>query len=191
MTLWYTARGAGLAALVALSAATALGALVSMPSPNPARRIVVQYAHRAAAVLGLALLAVHITAILADAKAHVGILGALIPFQSSYRPGSVAFGSVCRVRVPRRGRTRPRPRATCPFAAGRPRLAGAHALAYLGWAAAIIHGFRSGTDVGQGWVDALFLVCLVGVLAAITARLVSLARRDYVRRAMVPIQATR
>jgi hypothetical protein len=37
----------------------------------------------------------------------------------------------------------------------------------------------------------LFLICLVGVLAAITARLVSVARRDYVRRAMVPIEATR
>jgi hypothetical protein len=66
-----------------------------------------------------------------------------------------------------------------------------HASAYLGWAAAILHGFRSGTDVGTGWVDAVFLVCLVGVLAAITARLVSLARRDYVRRAMVPVEATR
>ena len=191
MTLWYTARGAGLAALVALSAATAHGALVSMPSPNPARRIVVQYAHRAAAALGVALLAVHITAILADAKAHVGILGALIPFQSSYRPGSVAFGSVAAYVF----------LAVSALGLGRGRLArspqairhwrGLHALAYLGWAAAIIHGFRSGTDVGQGWVDALFLICLVGVLAAITARLVSLARRDYVRRAMVPIKATR
>ena len=190
MMLWYTARGAGLAALVALSAATALGALVSMPSPHPARRIVVQYAHRAAAVLGLALLAVHITAILADGKAHVGILGALIPFQSSYRPGSVAFGSVAAYVF----------LAVSALGLGRGRLArspqairvwrGLHALAYLGWAAAIIHGFRSGTDVGEGWVDALFLVCLVGVLAAITARLVSLARRDYVRRAMVPVEAT-
>jgi len=191
MTLWYTARGAGLAALVALSAATALGALVSMPSRNRARRVAVQYAHRSAAVLGLALLAVHITAILADAKAHVGILGALIPFQSSYRPGSVAFGSVAAyvfLAVSALGLSRGR-------LAGSPQAIrvwrGLHALAYLGWAAAILHGFRSGTDIGTGWVDALFLICLVGVLAAITARLVSVARRDYVRRAMVPIKATR
>jgi len=191
MTLWYTARGAGLAALVALSMATALGAVVSMPSRNPARRVVLQYAHRAAAVLGLALLAVHVTAIVADAKAHVGVLGALIPFQSSYRPGSVALGSVAAYLF----------LAVSALGLGRGRLArspqairvwrGLHALAYLGWAAAILHGFRSGTDVGTGWVDAVFLVCLVGVLAAITARLVSLARRDYVRRAMVPVEATR
>ena len=191
MTLWYTARGAGLAALVALSIATALGAVVSMPSRNPARRVVLQYAHRAAAVLGLALLAVHVTAIVADAKAHVGVLGALIPFQSSYRPGSVALGSLAAYLF----------LAVSALGLGRGRLAhspqairvwrGLHALAYLGWAAAILHGFRSGTDVGTGWVDAVFLVCLVGVLAAITARLVSLARRDYVRRAMVPVEATR
>ena len=191
MTLWYTARGAGLAALVVLSAATALGALVSMPSRNPARRVAVQYAHRSAAVLGLALLAVHLTAILADAQAHVGIVGAFIPFQSSYRPGSVALGSVAAYVF----------LAVSALGLGRGRLAhsrkasrvwrGLHALAYVGWAAAILHGFRSGTDVGTGWVDALFLICLVGVLAAITARLFSLARRDYVRRAMLPIEATR
>ena len=191
MTLWYTARGAGLAALVALSMATALGALVSMPSRNPARRVVVQYAHRAAAVLGLALLAVHMTAIIADGKAHVGLLGAVIPFQSSYRPGSVAFGSVAAYLFLAvsalglsRGRLARSPRATRVWR-------GLHALSYLGWAAAILHGFRSGTDVGTGWVDVLFLISLVGVLAAITARLISLARRDYVRRAMVPIEATR
>ena len=191
MTLWYTARGAGLAALMALSAATALGAFVSMPSRNPARRVVVQYAHLAAAVFGLALLAVHITAIVADGKAHVSVLGALIPFQSGYRPGSVAFGSVAAYLFLgvsalglSRGRLARSPRAIRVWR-------GLHALAYLGWAAAMLHGFRSGTDVGAGWVDALFLICLVGVLAAITARLVSFARRDYARRAMVPVEATR
>ena len=191
MTLWYTARGAGLAALVALSAATALGALVSMPSGNAARRVVVQYAHRAAAVLGLALLAVHVTAILADAKAHVGIVGALVPFQSSYRPGSVALGSLAAylvLGVSALGLARGRlARSAHAIRAWR----GLHALAYVGWGAAILHGFRSGTDVGEGWVDALFLSCLIVVLAAITARLVSIARGGYVRRAMVPLEATR
>ena len=74
MTLWYTARGAALAALIALSVATALGALVSLPSRNAARRVIVQYVHRSAAVLGLGLLALHVTAIVLDSKAHVGLL---------------------------------------------------------------------------------------------------------------------
>jgi hypothetical protein len=162
-----------------------------MPSRNAARRVVIQYAHRAAAVLGLALLAVHITAILTDARAHVGILGALVPFQSGYRPGSVAFGSVAAygfVAVSALGLARGR-LARSPQAIRVWR--GLHALAYVGWGSAILHGFRSGTDVGQGWVDAIFVVCLIAVLAAITARLVSLARGGYVRRAMTPIGATR
>jgi hypothetical protein len=191
MMLWYTARGAGLAALVALSAATALGALVSMPSRNAARRVVVQYAHRAAAVLGLALLAVHLTAILADGQAHVGVIGALVPFQSSYRPGSVALSSLAAylfLGVSTLGLARGR-LAQSPEAVRVWRWL--HALAYAGWGAAMLHGFRSGTDVGEGWVDALFVVCLVAVLAAIAGRLVSLARSGYVRRAMLPIEASR
>jgi hypothetical protein len=190
MMLWYTARGAGLAALIALSLATALGALVSMPSRHAARRVVVQYAHRSAAALGLALLAVHLTAILADADAHVGILGALVPFQSSYRPGSVAFGSLALylfVVVAALGFARGRlARSARAVRVWR----GLHALSYLAWASAILHGFRSGSDVGAGWVDALFLVCLGGVLAAVAARAISLAGGGYVRRAMRPLGAT-
>lgn len=190
MTLWYTARGAGLAALVALSLATALGAVVSIPGRNAVRRVVLQYTHRAAAVLGLGLLLVHLTAILADAQAGVGVVGALVPFQSSYRPGSVALGSIAayvflgvsalglaRGRMTRSDRALRRWRAL-------------HGLSYGGWALAILHGFRSGTDVGTGWVDLLFLVCLVGVLAAVAARLLSLARGDYLRHTMRPAAVT-
>ena len=51
-TLWFTARGAGLSALLVLSVATALGALTSIKSAKPSTRVVVQYVHRSAAVLG-------------------------------------------------------------------------------------------------------------------------------------------
>ena len=110
MTLWYTARGAALAALIALSVATALGALVSLPSRNAARRVIVQYAHRSAAVLGIGLLALHVTAIVLDSKAHVSLLGALVPFTSGYRPEWVGLGTIALYLMLGVDRARPGPR---------------------------------------------------------------------------------
>src|SRR6202000_1898422 len=77
MTLWFTARGAGLSALLLLSISTALGALMTGRT-DAAGRVVWHYVHRITASLGLAVLALHITTILADPFAHVGWKGALI-----------------------------------------------------------------------------------------------------------------
>ena len=165
MTVWYFARGAGLSALVLLSISTALGALVSRHG-RAARRYVIQYLHRATAGLGIVALAVHIGLILTDSYAQVGWLGALVPFESGYRPTWVALGTLAAyvfVSVSLLGLARGR-LAASPRAAGLWR--GTHALAYLGWVAAMWHGFESGTDSDVGWTRVLYLVCLVGVLAA-------------------------
>src|SRR5207237_5743978 len=69
--------------------------IVSARVPSrPDQRVIVQYAHRTAASLGLAVLGLHITAILGDSLAHVGVIGALVPFTSSYRPLWVGLGSI-------------------------------------------------------------------------------------------------
>ena len=85
MTIWYLARGTGLAALVLLSISTAVGALMSGRG-KATRRVVWNYVHRVSASLGLAVLAVHLVTILADSYAGVGWVGALVPFTSGYRP---------------------------------------------------------------------------------------------------------
>jgi len=183
MTIWFIARGAGLSALVLLTISTCLGALVSRPSaaapdPSPTRRYLVQYLHRATAGLGLTVLALHVGTILADSYAGVGWRGALIPFTSGYRPTAVALGSLaayCFLGVAVLGLARGRMAAS-------PRGAriwrGLHALAYVGWGAAILHGFTSGTDSSVGWVRLLYVSCFIAVVAAITARAVALVRPD-------------
>ena len=188
MTLWYTARGAALAALIALSVATALGALVSLPSRNAARRVIVQYAHRSAAVLGIGLLALHVTAIVLDSKANVGLLGAVVPFTSGYRPLWVGLGTLAlylMLGVTALGLARGRLAESVQAVRVWRRL---HQLSYGAWALAIVHGLKSGTDVGTGWVNLIFVGCLVGVLAAVTARLVSVSRGATVRTAMEPVR---
>jgi len=191
MELWYTARGAGLAALILLSLTTVLGTLAARDgltarTGNPAVRYVMQYVHRACAGLGLTVLALHIGTILADSYANVGLRGALIPFASGYRPTPVALGTLAVYTL----------LLAAVFGLARGRLANSprgarvwrrvHALAYLGWGVAIWHGFFSGTDSGLGWVRLLYVICLAGVLGAVATRLVQF-RKPHPRDRFAPL----
>ena len=184
MTLWYTARGAGLAALVVLTLATSLGALTSVKIRSSSARVVMQYTHRAAAAVGLGLIALHIGTILADAQAGVGVRGALVPFASAYRPNAVALGSIAAyllVTIAALGLARGRLAASARGAAWWRRV---HTLAYGAWALAMLHGLNAGTDAGLTWVRTLWAICLVAVLTCVAVRLSALARRGVVVGAM-------
>jgi predicted ferric reductase len=184
MTLWYTARGAGLAALVVLTLSTSLGALTSVKIRSSAARVVMQYTHRAAAAVGLGLIALHVGTIVADAKAGVGVRGALVPFASAYRPNAVALGSIAAyllVTIAALALARGRLAASAHGAAWWRRV---HTLAYGAWALAMLHGLTAGTDAGLTWVRTLWAMCLVAVLTSVAARLSALARRGVVVGAM-------
>ncbi|MDT4903973.1 MAG: methionine sulfoxide reductase heme-binding subunit [Pseudonocardiales bacterium] len=175
MNVWFTARGAGLSALVLLTISTGLGALVSRHG-RASTRYVIQYVHRAAAGLGLAVLALHVGTILADSYAKVGWRGALIPFTAGYRPTWVALGSLAAytfVGVAVLGLARGR-MAGSPLGARVWR--SLHGLAYVGWASAMLHGFNSGTDRSVGWVRLLYLACLVAVLSSVVVRVAQVRR---------------
>jgi predicted ferric reductase len=191
MSLWYTARGAGLAALIMLTLATTLGALGSVKAARPDVRVLTQYLHRTAAALGLSLLVVHITAILFDADAGVGLTGAIVPFASGYRPGSVAFGSLAIytfLLVSVLGLARGRMAGS---ARGARIWRGLHLLSYVGWGMAMYHGFFSGSDSSLTWVRALYVLCLAAVGVAVVVRLSRLANGGQVRRAMQRVEPTR
>lgn len=183
MTIWFTARGAGLATLVMFSAATCLGALVSRDGigarrGRPAARYIAQYVHRACAGLGVGLLALHITMILADSFAHVGWLGALVPFESGYRANTVALGTLAGyvfVTVAALGLARGRLAGS---ARGARAWRATHVLAYAGWGLAMLHGFTTGSDSSLGWVRVLYLGCLCAVVGALATRLVTIRSRD-------------
>lgn len=175
MSIWLTARGAGLSALVLLSAATALGALVSHPGPAT-RRYVVQYVHRAAAGLGLGVLVLHVTTILLDSYADVGITGAIVPFTAGYRPTWVGLGSLATyvlVGVSLLGLARGRMAAGARGARLWRRL---HGLSYAGWGLALLHGFTSGTDSPVGWVRLVYVACLAAVIGSVTYRVAAAPR---------------
>jgi len=163
---WFTARGAGLSAMLMLSLATALGAFGSVRLRSAAARIITQYMHRTAAILGLGLMALHVTTLVLDSKAHVGLSGALVPFAAHYRPNSVALGSIAAyllLILTATGLARGRLASS---AIGARMWRGVHLLAYPMWGLTVLHGLLSGTDRGQTWVEGLDVLCILVVLAA-------------------------
>jgi methionine sulfoxide reductase heme-binding subunit len=180
MTIWYIARGAGLAALLLLTISTCIGAVMTGRG-KPASRVVVQYLHRVTASLGLGALVLHVSTILADSYAHVGWKAAIIPFTSAYRPTWVGLGTLAIytfVLVAALGFARGR------FAASQRAAAiwrWLHSLAYVGWGMAMLHGLNSGTDSSVGWVRWLYVACGAGVLASVAVRFGFAKRVDLVR----------
>lgn len=194
MMLWFTARGAGLSALVLLSLATALGAYVSVPSRSLTGRAVLQYVHRAAGALGLGVLALHVITIVADSFAHVGVTGAIVPFTAGYRATWVGLGTIAGYLLLlvaalgfARGRLATTPRAAATWRAF-------HATGYLAWGLGMVHGIFSGTDTGTGWVTALYVGSAVAVLGALAYRLAARPAAPTgpaPARSRIPVGATR
>jgi predicted ferric reductase len=170
-TLWFTARGTGLTALLVLSLTTALGAASSVKSRAVAGRIIAQSVHRTSALLGLALIVVHVSTIILDGKAHIGVSGALIPFTAHYRPNAVAAGTAALYIFVfaatlglARGRLANSPTWSLSWRA-------LHATAYLGWGLAVLHELLAGTDAHQPWVRMLTIGCVALVAIALLYRL--------------------
>ena len=188
MTLWFTARGAGLSALLLLSMSTALGALMTGRG-TPAGRVVWHYVHRSDRVAGTpACSSCIIATILADPYAGVGWRAALIPFTSGYRPTWVGLGTLAVYTFvlvaavgAARGRFASTPRGAAIWRA-------LHSLAYLGWAMAMWHGFLSGSDSDVTWVRALYVVCGLAVVGAFLTRLSRVERPRGLVRHGIPLQ---
>jgi sulfoxide reductase heme-binding subunit YedZ len=177
MTLWYLARGAGFAALIAFTASTVLGALATTGRTGAQgldRRYLRQMAHRSAAVTGLVMLALHTVLLVTDAYVNVSVTGALIPFTAGYRPLALGLGSFAVylfVLVAVSGAARGRLAASAKGARNWRRV---HLMAYAGWALSMGHGILAGTDTGASWTTAIYLACVAAVVFAVAARLSSL-----------------
>ena len=175
MMLWYLARAAGFTALIAATASVALGAMSSSTRARDPqrldRRILRQLAHRSAAVVTLAMLALHVSLLVLDRYIDLTLSGALLPLTAGYRPIALAFGTLATYGL----------LLVAATGAARGRLAGSdeaartwrtvHLSAYVVWALAIGHGILAGTDTGLSWSWALYGGCAATVLVAGTIRL--------------------
>jgi sulfoxide reductase heme-binding subunit YedZ len=181
MTVWYTARGAGLSALVLLTVTVCLGALASGRG-RPATRYVTQYVHRATAGLGIGALVLHVATVIADQYAHVGVTGAIVPFTAGYRAAAVGLGTIAGYLVVLTtviGLARSRFAATVRGARVWRAL---HVLGYAAWALGLVHGWTSGTDTQTPWVRFLYLTCAAAGVGALAWRYSVESRPSVLRR---------
>jgi methionine sulfoxide reductase heme-binding subunit len=165
---WYLTRASGAVALVLLTASVVIGiaAIARMRGPG-VPRFVVDGLHRTASLLAVAFLVVHIITAVLDSFASISLLEAVVPFAGSYRPlwlglGAVAFDLLLAVAITSLVRAR----------MGHSAWRGIHWLAYAAWPLAILHGFGTGSDVHQIWLQAISAACVAAVLLAVLARVV-------------------
>lgn len=174
MTLWFLARAAGFVALIAASTSVALGAVGTASRGD--RRIVAQLVHRSAAILTLAMLALHVMLLVVDSYVAVSIPGVLVPFTAGYRGFALGLGTLATygfLVVAATGALRGRLAASARAAAA---WRGIHLASYGAWVLAMGHGVLAGTDTLSTWGLALYGACAALVAGAVALRLTPAAR---------------
>ncbi len=91
---WYVARAAGLVAFGVLTLSVWLGLAMSTRLLGARRQKLLFGWHQTLALTGLALLGLHVAALLADPVLHFGLTSTLVPFAAPWRPAAVAAGSI-------------------------------------------------------------------------------------------------
>ncbi|GAA4715263.1 hypothetical protein [Nocardioides conyzicola] len=170
MTLWYLARAAGFAALLAATASVTLGALSSgaraRDPQSVDRRILRQLAHRSAAVVTLAMLALHVVLLVLDSYVDVSVTGVLVPFTAGYRGFALGLGTLAAYAllvVALTGAARGRIAAS---ARGARTWRVVHLSAYAVWVLSMAHGLLAGSDTASWWTWPLYGACALSVVVA-------------------------
>ena len=91
---WLIARAAGLTAFGLLTLSVWLGLAMSTRLLGPKRAKSLLGLHRTLAWTGLAMIGLHVVALLLDPVMHFSALSALVPFAAPWKPGAVAMGVV-------------------------------------------------------------------------------------------------
>jgi predicted ferric reductase len=172
--VWYLMRGSGLVALVLLSLTVALG-VVGVKRWGSTRwpRIVTAGLHRTVSLLAVCFLGVHIITAVIDGWIGLNWFGAVIPFQSTYRPIWVGMGAltfdlliaVMATSLLRRHLSRRTWRLV-------------HWTTWLMWPLALVHALGSGSDIGSGWALGIGVSCVAMVLLALVWRVRPAAARS-------------
>jgi methionine sulfoxide reductase heme-binding subunit len=168
VTLWYLTRGAGLVALLLLTASTLLGVLTAGRSRSERwPRFAVAALHRNLTLLAMVFVGIHVATTIADAYAPIGVKDVFVPFASQYRPiwvglGALAFDLMLAIAISSALRRRIGYRAWRAL----------HWSAYAMWPIALAHGLGTGSDARSGWMAMLSVACGAVVVLAVAGRLV-------------------
>lgn len=177
---WYTTRGAGVVALLLLTASVVMGVVdLSRWESERWPRFTVDAVHRTVSLLAVAVVVIHVLTTVLDTFTQISLRDAVLPFGSSYRPiwigaGALAFDLLLALALTSVLRQRVGYRAWRAI----------HWSAYACWPLALVHGLGSGTDASLPWMLAISAICLVAVLVAVGWRIATVESRDDGRRAL-------
>ncbi len=163
---WYLTRSSGVVALILLTLTVVVGVLDVARVGGPSwPRFVVDGIHRTGSLLAVIFLGVHVATAVLDSFAPISLVDAFVPFTGTYRPiwlglGALASDLLLAIAVTSLVRRRVGHRAWRAI----------HWLAYASWPIAVIHGYGTGSDVTQAWLQWTNAACVLLVLGAILAR---------------------
>jgi hypothetical protein len=138
------------------------------------QRVLLQSAHRTAGVIAVTSLVVHVWT--KTVEQHIRVIDIFVPFVAPYNTLYVGFGTLSgwvMMLVMWTGLARAKF-----IGRGRPWMWRAiHAISYLMWPIALVHGLAAGRDAAT-WVVVSYVICVLLVLVGLAVRLsVSLTRR--------------
>jgi sulfoxide reductase heme-binding subunit YedZ len=178
--LWFLSRGSGVVVLVLLTIVVVLGVLTRRGAAGRGFTFVLAAVHRNAALLAVALLAVHLVTAVLDPYVTIRWFDALVPFVGRYRPMWLGLGalaldllialvltSLVRLRLGARWWKR------------------VHWVGYLSWPAAVVHGAGTGSDTASPWNLVLVATCVTAVVVALFLRARVLGERARGRGVLV------
>ena len=177
--LWFATRGAGVVSLFLFTVVVCLGILTVLRwQTEDWPRFLTAELHRSLALLAVVFVTIHIVTAIVDPFTSLGLVAAVIPFASSYRPLWVGLGVISidlGLAVLVTSLIRPW------FGQQAWRLV--HWVAYGSWPLAVAHSIGSGSDGGAIWMLAIDGVCVGAVLLAVVWRLAAANRnRDDLER---------
>lgn len=177
---WYATRGAGVVALLLLTASVVMGVVdFSRWQSQHWPRFVVDGVHRTVSLLAVVFVAVHVVTTVADGFTSIGLTDAIVPFASAYRPlwlglGTIAFDLLLALTITSILRRH----------VGQRTWRAVHWTAYACWPLALVHGLGTGTDTPLGWMLLIALGCTIAVLAAVGWRVAVAWPADPSRRTL-------
>ncbi|MFI5804621.1 hypothetical protein [Streptomyces sp. NPDC051561] len=176
----------GVLALISLTAAVAWGLLATdRLLLRPRHRLIAQAVHRTTSVASLSFLLLHLT--VKVALGHVSLLAALLPFAGGLSGTAtlIGLGSLAGLLMVVAATTGAL-RSAFASPGGVPgRWRTLHMLAYPAWCAGLLHGLFTGRPA-DGWVVAMYALCLAAVTGALCLRLLPARLKRHIVAGSLP-----
>ena len=163
---WYVARAGGVVAYVLLTMSVVAGTLLAGKVRVPGfPRFAVEDVHRFLGLLAATFVGVHVAGIALDTTVPFSVSELVVPFSASFKPlwtglGVVALELLVALAVTNGLRHK------MPYRLWR----SLHAMSFVIWGAATLHGVMTGSDRDQRWLVAVFVISTAVVVGSSSMR---------------------